>query len=49
MSVKSDATADLLKILSGYDVKFISELPYTLEQHFKKILIDRKEQEKNVQ
>lgn len=49
VSVKSDATADLLKVLSGYDVKFISELPYTLEQHFKKILIDRKEQEKNVQ
>lgn len=49
VSVKSNATADLLKILSGYDVKFISELPYTLEQHFKKILIDRKEQQKNVQ
>ena len=33
-------TAKLLKVLKDYDVKFISELPYTLEQHFKKILFD---------
>lgn len=34
-------TAKLLKVLKDYDVKFISELPYTLEQHFKKILFDK--------
>lgn len=49
VSVDAKKTADLLKILSGYDVKFISELPYTLEQHFKKILKEKKEQENNVQ
>ena len=42
-------TAKLLKVLKDYDVKFISELPYTLEQHFKKILFDKKENEKDVQ
>lgn len=36
--VKSDETAALLGVLKNYDVKFISELPYTLEQHFKNIL-----------
>ncbi len=42
-------TAKLLKVLKDYDVKFISELPYTLEQHFKKILFDKKESKKDVQ
>lgn len=42
-------TAKLLKVLKNYDVKFISELPYTLEQHFKKILFDKKESKKDVQ
>lgn len=36
--IPSDETADLLSVLSGYDVKFISELPYTLEMHFKDVL-----------
>lgn len=36
--IPSDATAPLLRVLSAYDVKFISELPYTLEMHFKNIL-----------
>ncbi len=31
-------TAKLLGVLHNYDVKFISELPYTLEMHFKNIL-----------
>ncbi len=35
-------TGELLKTLTGYDVKFISELPYTLEKHFKQILIGKK-------
>lgn len=39
--ISSDATADMLKVLKTYDVKFISELPYTLEMHFKKILSDK--------
>ncbi len=40
-------TLELLKVLKGYNVKFISELPYTLETHFKKILLKNKEN-KNV-
>lgn len=37
-----ERTGELLKTLTGYDVKFISELPYTLEKHFKQILIEKK-------
>lgn len=37
-----EMTGKLLKTLTGYDVKFISELPYTLEKHFKQILIEKK-------
>ncbi len=37
-------TGNLLKVLKNYQVKFISELPYTLEMHFKNILL-RKEEE----
>ncbi len=47
--IPSTDTAKLLKMLKDYDVKFISELPYTLEDHFKKILFAKKENEKNVQ
>ena len=47
--IPSENTANLLRILKNYDVKFISELPYTLEDHFKKILFAKKENEKNVQ
>lgn len=36
--IKSDETAALLNVLKNYNVKFISELPYTLEMHFKNIL-----------
>lgn len=38
--IGADETAGLLKKLKTYNVKFISELPYTLEMHFKKILMD---------
>ena len=38
----------LISSLVGYDVKFISELPYTLERHFKQILKE-KESKKDVQ
>lgn len=37
-----ERTGELLKTLTGYDVKFISELPYALEKHFKQILIEKK-------
>ena len=33
-------TGELLKTLKNYNVKFVSELPYTLENHFKKILME---------
>lgn len=45
--IKSEDTGKLLGALKGYDVKFISELPYTLEKHFKSILIEKKENENN--
>ena len=44
--IKSEDTGKLLGALKGYDVKFISELPYTLEKHFKSILL---KEHKNVQ
>ncbi|HCY52251.1 MAG TPA: ABC transporter ATP-binding protein [Clostridiales bacterium] len=36
-------TAKLLQSLKKYDVKFISEIPYTLEKHFKEALKNKKE------
>lgn len=47
--IPADGTAALLGALRKYDVKFISELPYTLEMHFKKILFEKKEKENHVQ
>ena len=47
--IPADGTAALLGALRKYDVKFISELPYTLEMHFKKILFEKKEKESHVQ
>ncbi len=46
--VPSFDTGALLKTLKNYNVKFVSELPYTLENHFKKILIEGEKSE-NVQ
>lgn len=40
--INNDKTVELLKDLRKYDVKFISELPYTLEMHFKNILLSSK-------
>lgn len=37
--INAQETANLLGVLKNYNVKFISELPYTLEMHFKNILI----------
>ena len=47
--IPANETAALLERLAGYDVKFISELPYTLEMHFKNILFAKKENESHVQ
>ncbi len=41
--IRADESAALLGVLRDYDVKFISELPYTLEQHFKSILLSGRE------
>lgn len=47
--IPSDATGELLGVLKNYNVKFISELPYTLEKHFKTILFENKGDKTNVQ
>ncbi len=39
--VDSNKTSKLLGVLKNYDVKFISELPYTLEKHFKNVLFSK--------
>ena len=43
ISINAKDTGELLKTLKNYDVKFISEIPYTLEKHFKKVLLEKKE------
>lgn len=48
IEIKANETINLLKTLKNYDVKFISELPYTLEKHFKQILFKKKGENKNV-
>lgn len=40
IELNADETGNLLKKLKNYNIKFISELPYTLEMHFKKILLN---------
>ena len=49
IQIKVEKTGELLGKLINYDVKFISEIPYTLEKHFKNILKTKKENNKNVQ
>ncbi len=46
VTVRIDAqdTTALLGVLHNYDVKFISELPYTLEMYFKKVLFSKTNQ-----
>lgn len=39
--IQSQAVTGLLGVLHNYDVRFISELPYTLEIHFKNILFSK--------
>ena len=43
IKIEAAKTAQLLKSLKKYDVKFISEIPYTLEKHFKEALKNKKE------
>lgn len=40
---KTTETGKLLTTLCNYDVKFVSEIPYTLERHFKEILLKKEE------
>lgn len=40
--INNNDTTKLLKTLKKYIVKFISELPYTLEMHFRNILLNKK-------
>ena len=41
ISINNNEINELFKILKKYDVKFISEAPYTLEKHFKNILMQK--------
>lgn len=41
--IRADETVALLSVLKQYQVRFISELPYTLEMHFKNILLSNTE------
>lgn len=49
IKIGADDTAKLLKTLNKYNVKFISEIPYTLEKHFKEVLKAKQENTENVQ
>lgn len=43
IKIKTKETGNLLTTLCNYDVKFVSEIPYTLERHFKEILLKKEE------
>lgn len=47
--IPANETGRLLCVLKNYNVKFISELPYTLEKHFKTLLLQNKGENSNVQ
>lgn len=49
IKIPSYATGSLLGVLKNFNVKFISELPYTLEKHFKTILLKNKGENIDVQ
>ena len=40
VNINAADSGELLKVLAGYDLRFISEIPYTLEKHFKTKLPD---------
>lgn len=48
VSIKNDEINKLFKDLKGYNVKFISEVKYTLEKHFKQVLKEKKGENKHV-
>lgn len=48
ISIPSKEAGALLKVLKNYSVKFISEIPYTLEKYFKNILIQGEGGNENV-
>lgn len=43
INIENEKINELFKILTGYDVKFIAEVKYTLEKYFKEILLKLKE------
>lgn len=45
VSIKKDEVNKLFADLKKYDVKFLSEVKYTLEKHFKEVLKNKKENE----
>lgn len=49
VSVANERTAKLFADLRGKNVKFISEVKYNLEKHFKTVLLREKEKSDNVQ
>lgn len=49
VNIKNEEVNKLFKDLKPFDVKFISEVKYTLEKHFKEALLRKKEERKNVQ
>ncbi len=48
ISLPKENINDLFKDLKNFDVKFITEVKYTLEKHFKEKMMENKENEKNV-
>ena len=45
IEIKTEATGELLMVLSKYDLKFVSEIPYTLERYFQKIIKEKQQKE----
>lgn len=48
VNIKNVEINKLFSDLKAFDVKFISEVKYTLEKHFKEIMMRQKEERKNV-
>lgn len=48
INIKNEEINKLFSDLKAFDVKFISEVKYTLEKHFKEIMMRQKEERKNV-
>lgn len=48
VNIKNEEINKLFSDLKAFDVKFVSEVKYTLEKHFKEIMMRQKEERKNV-